>query len=139
MAVGLRVRSNAWGVGSQDFLHAFFSTVAHRLEPEGWGSRFPALQHELYRGGASAEQVPALRAELAEIHEQLDQFPPSEVVWDVEDLSARPPWGDDISPEITDLSNYFVTSDGRDLFEVFDEALSYAERAEVGVTIEKGL
>jgi len=113
--------------------------VAHRLEPEGWGSRFPALQHELYRGGASADQVPALRAELAEIHEQLDQFPPAEVVWDVEDLSARPPWGDDISPEITDLSNYFVTSDGRDLFEVFDEALSYAERAEVGVTIEKGL
>lgn len=139
MAVGLRVRSNAWVVGSQDFLHSFFSTVAHRLEPEGWGSRFPAVQQELYRGEISADRVAAVRSELAEVHEQLSQFPPSDVIWDIEDLSARPPWGEDISPDITDLSNYFVTSDGRDLFEVFDEALSYAERAEVGITVERGL
>ncbi len=133
------MRSNAWTVGSQDFLHSFFSTVAHRLEPEGWGSRFPAVQEELYRGEVSADRVPAVRSELAAIHEQLKRFSPSEVIWDIEDLSAQPPWGEDISPDITDLSNYFVTSDGRDLFEVFGEALAYAERAEVGVTVESGL
>ncbi len=139
MTVGLRVRSNAWMVGSQDFLHSFFSTVAHRLEPEGWGSRFPAVQHELYRGEISADRVAAVRSELAAIHQQLKQFPPSDVIWDIEDRSARPPWGEDISPDITDLSNYFVTSDGRDLFEVFDEALCYAERSAVGITVESGL
>lgn len=126
-------------VGSQDFLHSFFSTVGHRLEPEGWGSRFPVVQNELYREEVSAERVATARSELAAIHEELKQFPPSDVVWDIEDLSARPPWGDDISPDITDLSNYFVTSEGRDLFEVFDEAFSYAERAEVGVRIDSGL
>ncbi len=31
--------------------------------------------------------------------------------------------GSSISSDITDLSNYFVTSDGRDLFEVILEAL----------------
>jgi 2,3-bisphosphoglycerate-dependent phosphoglycerate mutase len=50
-------------------------------------------------------------------------------VWDVEDRSKRPPWGDDISPDITSLANYFVTDDGRDLFEVFDEAVGYAARS----------
>ena len=139
MAVGLRVRSNAWVVGSQDFLHSFFSTVAHRLEPDGWGSRFPALGSELYRGELSADRVAAARSELAVLHEELARFPPSDVVWDIEDLAARPPWGDDISPDITDLSNYFVTQDGRDLFEVFEEALSYAERAPAPVSIETGL
>ena len=31
--------------------------------------------------------------------------------------------GTNISPDITDLSDYFVTSDGRDLFEVLLKAL----------------
>ncbi len=48
---------------------------------------------------------------------------PTESSGDNEDLQAKPPWGTNISPEITDLSNYFVTSDGRDLFEVLSEAL----------------
>ncbi len=139
MAIGLRVRSNVWVVGSQAFLHSFFSTVAHRLEPEGWGSQFPAVQHELYRGEISAHRVAAARSELAAIQEQLKRFPPTDAIWDIEDLSAGPPWGEDISPDITSLSDYFVTSDGRDLFEVFFEVLSDAERAEAGIKVEGGV
>ncbi|HEV2723455.1 MAG TPA: immunity 70 family protein [Thermoleophilaceae bacterium] len=139
MAVGPRVRSNVWVVGSQAFLHSFFSTVAHRLEPEGWGSQFPAVQHELYRGEISADRVATARSELATIQEQLKQFPPTDAIWDIEDPSARPPWGEDISPDITSLSNYFVTSDGRDLFEVFFEVISYAGRVETGIKVEGGV
>jgi len=139
MAVGLRVRSNVWMAGSQEFLHAFFSTIAHRLESQGWGSRFPALQGSLYQGELDAEQVAAARAELASVRRDLKEFPPSEIVWDIEDPAARPPWGDDISADITDLSNYFVTEDGRDLIEVLDEALGYADRASVGVSIQTGI
>jgi len=35
----------------------------------------------------------------------------------------RPPLGNDISAEITDLSNYFVTSAGRDLIGLVAECL----------------
>lgn len=47
-------------------------------------------------------------------------------MWDIEDLKKQPPWSNNISEDITDLSNYFVTSDGRDLisaiFKVFEAA-----------------
>ncbi len=129
MAVGLRVRSNQWPVGTGDFLHAFFSTISARLEPEGWGTRFPTVMGELYRGELSAQDAHRALAELDQIREELRRFPPSDVVWDVEDRSKRPPWDDEISEDITDLSNYFVTEDGRDLFEVLGEAVGYASRA----------
>lgn len=136
MAVGLRVGSNVWPVGTGDFFHSFFSTISVRLEPEGWGTRFPAVMHELYRGRLEGGE-PAERAlsELEQIRSELAAFPPSEVVWDAEDRSKQPPWGDDISDDITDLSNYFVTEDGRDLFEVLDEAVGYAARSARPLTV----
>jgi 2,3-bisphosphoglycerate-dependent phosphoglycerate mutase len=57
------------------------------------------------------------------------------VVWDFEQRNVRPPWGDNISPTITSLADYFVTSDGRDLLAVIEEALLTGARA-AGVTIE---
>jgi hypothetical protein len=136
LAVGLRVGGNVWPVGTGDFLHAFFSTISVRLEPDGWGSRFPALMRELYSGELAAARAPAALAELERARAQLRRLPPSDVVWDVEDRSRRPPWGDEISEEITDLGNYFVTDDGRDLFEVAAEALTYAGRSGAAVRIE---
>lgn len=41
----------------------------------------------------------------------------------MDDPAAEPPWGTDISPSITDLSNYFVTSDGNDPLTVLGHAL----------------
>lgn len=64
--------------------------------------------------------------ELKEIKQELAKFQPSDVIWDIEDLSARPPWGDDISPDITNLSNYFVTSDGEDFLLILQHALEKA-------------
>ncbi len=136
MAVGLRVRSVAWVVGSPGLLTAFFSSIGHLLEPDGWGSRFPALQNELYRGELKPESVAAARGELVVVQEELARFPPSAVVWDIYDLNARPPWGDDISPDITDLSKYFKNPDGVDIFELFEEPLDYAEREPASLTID---
>ena len=49
---------------------------------------------------------------------------------------ARPPWGDDVTSDITDLGNYFVTLDGDDMLEVIDAALDYAERSGQGATLK---
>ncbi|MCA9044860.1 MAG: hypothetical protein KDA69_11105, partial [Planctomycetaceae bacterium] len=77
------------------------------------------------------------RNDVLEIREQLKAFPPCEVVWDIEDPAAKPPWGDDISTEITDLSNYFVTSTGRDVFEVLIECLEASRLEASDMTIEQ--
>jgi 2,3-bisphosphoglycerate-dependent phosphoglycerate mutase len=132
----LRVRSNAWGVDTGDFLFAFFSTVRVRLEPEGWGTRFPAVMNELYAGELSAESAPKAVAELDQIREELRKLPPSQLVWDAEDRSKQPPWGENVREDAEDLASAFTTHDGRNLFDLFDEAVGYAARAGAPVRVE---
>ena len=53
---------------------------------------------------------------------------PKDVVWDIDDLSKQPPWKDNISGDITDLSDYFVTSGGEDFITLFFPALKKVEQ-----------
>lgn len=134
MAVGIKVGNITDEIGTPDFLHAFFCTVSHNLE-EGWDSRFPALLNHLYQGKLEVDFAEKAVFELRQIREELAAFPPSKVVWDIANLSKQPPWGADISPEITLLANYFVTSTGRDLIstliEALDEAAAHSKPASI--------
>ena len=49
------------------------------------------------------------------------------IIWKIKNLSAQPPWKTKVSDDITDLSNYFVTSDGEDFVTIFNHALLKAE------------
>ena len=69
------------------------------------------------------------------IKKELEAFTPDQVVRNIEDLSQQPPWGSDISEDITDLSNYFVTSDGEDFLSVFFDALETAKEIDSDVEI----
>mgnify|MGYP001559508172 CR=1 FL=1 len=75
-----------------------------------------------------------VQIEIRDIREKLKKFRPDQVIWDTEDLSAKPPRGDDISLRITDLSNYFVTSTGRDLLEAIIENVEFLKKK--GGTLE---
>lgn len=135
MAVGFRIDFLWYQVGREDILHSFFSTICYRLEEGSWGAEYPHLMNGLYQGKLHWEDVRYARRELEEVKKRLADLTPSEVVWDIEDLEKQPPWGGNISNDITDLSRYFVTSDGRDLismiFEVFDQ--SEAEKTKIEV------
>ena len=91
---------------------------------------------KLYQGKVDLPDLPQLRHELSTIRVELKKYPPSKIVWNFERREIRPPWGDKISKQITDLSNYFVTSDGKDLFEVFSSAIAEAEHAKSSIDIE---
>ena len=129
------VKFYMYPIGTSDFLHAFFSTVCGRLENGKWGSRYPYLMNELYQGMLSAEHLEAGAEELAQIKQALARFAPNQVIWNIEDLSLTPPWGDNISEDITDLSNYFVTSEGEDFLAVSSAALDKARELNVPLTI----
>ena len=129
------VKYYMYTIGTADFLHSFFSTVCGRLENGKWGSRYPYLMNELYQGTLPAEHLAAGTEELAQIKRELAQFAPDQVIWDIEDRSLTPPWGDNISEDITDLSNYFVTSEGEDFLSVFAAALDKARELNVPLTI----
>ena len=134
--VGFTVDYNWYTVGSGDFLHSFFSTVAYNLEDKRWGSRFPHLMNELYQGKLNSRNVDEALKELDVISKELKKYSPEKVVWDIEDLSKQPPWGNDISKDITDLSNYFVTSDGEDFLNIFKHALEKAKEIDSDIIIE---
>jgi 2,3-bisphosphoglycerate-dependent phosphoglycerate mutase len=136
MSVGFKVGSMFEEIGTPDFLHAFFSTASCRLEPNGWGTRFPELMCELYQGKLHAFKAEKALDDLSKIREELKSFKPNQVVWDINKRTAVPPWGSNISPEITDLSNYFVTSTGKDLIEVLSNCLLALKERKGWLTIE---
>ena len=92
--------------------------------------------NELYQGTLDRDHVETAIEELKEIQLELQAFSPDKVVWDIDDLSKQPPWGKNISNDITNLSNYFVTSDGEDFITIFFNALEKAKKLQMDLTIE---
>jgi 2,3-bisphosphoglycerate-dependent phosphoglycerate mutase len=123
MTTGLQLGSITDEIGTSDFFYAFFSTISGNLEPLGWGSRFPVLMKKLYGGEVSQTEAKQALAELAEIKSEFADLKPDKVIWDFSDPEKHAPWGNNISSEITDLSNYFVTSTGRDFVGILKEIL----------------
>ncbi len=137
MSVGFKVGFFWFEIGTPDFLHCFFSTVAVNLEEGSWGSRFPVIMNELYQGHLEEKNVTGAIKELKTIKKQLKKFSPEKVVWDFENLDLLPPWKNEISSGITDLSNYFVNSDGDDFMTLFMHALEKAQELKLCVNIEE--
>lgn len=135
MAVGLQTGPIFFRIGDAGFLHCFFSTITYNLENSQWGSKFPYLMNDLYHKGLSAENIDKAKMEIETIQMVFKTFPPDKVVWDIDDLSQRPPWDGNIAARITDLSNYFFTSDGKDIFEVFKKALNTAKEINKDIKI----
>ncbi len=126
MAVGIKVGCITDEIGTPDFFHAFFSTVSANLEVNGWGTRFPILMGKLYQGRLEPNFADIAIMELRQIQRELCCLTPDKVVWDIESRSKLPPWGQEISPDIRSLGDYFITSTGRDLISTLIEALEDA-------------
>ena len=92
--------------------------------------------NERYQGTLDKDNVETAIEELKKIQLELQAFSPDKVVWDIDDLSKQPPWGKNISNDITNLSNYFVTSDGEDFITIFFNALEKAKKMQMDLTIE---
>ena len=97
-----------------------------------FGSMFSNISNLIYPIPMNMDSL----FELSIIKKELQKFSPEKVVWDIEDLSKQPPWGNDISKDITDLSNYFVTSDGNDFLTVFSHALEKAKEVNAEIVIK---
>lgn len=136
MAVGFKVKYYWYQIGHGDYLHSFFSTISYHLEQNGWGTEYPFLLNELYNGKLENKNIDSAINELEAIKKKLQDFSPSQVIWDIDNLSKSPPWGDNISKDITNLSNYFITSEGEDLIDMLMKALEKGQKTNSDVYIE---
>ena len=118
MSLSLWVGERAFPVGDISFLKSVFSTILLRVEDGNWGTAFPVIMRDLYAGRVSSAAAGDALKEVEDLRERLAEHSSSEVVWDFEKLESKPPWGENVSPHISSLANYFVTSDGKDFFEV---------------------
>ena len=92
--------------------------------------------NELYKGKLSKENIQKAAEELEIIKSELRNYKPDKVVWDIKDIHKKAPWGDNISSDFTDLSNYFVTSDGEDFLSIFNNALNKATELNMDLEIK---
>ncbi|EIT87446.1 hypothetical protein A374_00200 [Fictibacillus macauensis ZFHKF-1] len=136
MAVGFKVKHYWYQVGHGDFLHSFFSTISYHLEQNGWGTEYPFILNELYNGKLNYKNIDRAITELELIKKKLQKYNPSQVIWDIEDLSKRPPWGNNISKDISNLSDYFITSEGEDLIDTLMKAFKKGLKTNSDVFIE---
>lgn len=136
MAVGFFVKPIFFLVGTGSFLNSLFSTILVKLENRQRGSRFPLIMNNLYNGKVSNTEILAFKKEVAELKNALKKLPPTEIVWDSEDENLSPPWGTNISKDITNMYNYFVTSDGKLLFDKLDEAIEAVEKTQRDLIIK---
>jgi hypothetical protein len=135
MAISILIRNRSLTIGDPSLLKAWFSSIYVLLEGKKWGRLYPIIMRELYTGALDAASIEQACVELKQIQAGFKGFSPQDLVWDFEKLDARPPWDNHISDNITSLSNYFVTSSGEDLFQVFEQAFQEAQRSRVGVQI----
>jgi 2,3-bisphosphoglycerate-dependent phosphoglycerate mutase len=136
MGVGLHTQAKSYELGAASFFTSWFSTICVRLEKGSWGGRFPAIMNELYAGSLPADHIPEAMRELRIIQNEFGGFGADAIVWDHDDRTKQPPWGKNIAREVTSLANYFVTSDGKDLFLVIRNAFEEALRSGHAVTVQ---
>jgi hypothetical protein len=128
MTVGIKVKFYWYQIGSGDFLHAFFSNICYHLEGGTWGSVYPYIMNSLYKGLLPHLELKKAVDELEQIRVEFEKIPVDRVIWDIDNLGVVPSWEDDISSDITNLSNYFVTSEGEDLIQHIISALKKADK-----------
>lgn len=134
--VGLKTGPMFYKIGTGSFLHSFFSTIAYNLEETNWGKKYPLIMKELYNGELSSDKILDAEKELTEIKEAFEEYAPNCVIWDIDNLEMQPPWGDKIADRITNLSNYFYTSDGEDIFNLFRRAFNDSKQIKQSICIK---
>ncbi len=116
-------------IASGVVLEAFAATVSYRLEPDGWGSRFPIVLDHLLAGRLMPSDADSALSELDAIAAGLRALPAERVVFDLADLSRRDDPRARVDRGSPTAHGFFVAEDGRPLVDVLREGVMAARAA----------
>ncbi len=134
--IALRTGSVVTEIGPGAILHALCSTIATRLEPGGWGSRFPRVMGALYAGQLPAAEAPEALREAREIAALLAAVPVEAITWDADRPGDAPPAAYVPMPGARSAATWFRTVNGRDLLrdgliDALESAVEFGHAVEV--------
>lgn len=132
MNIATKDGSKIINVGTASFLYSFYSTICLKVPTSIDVSEGICF---LQRGRVSAADCAACAKAFERVREVFLKLSPKEVIWNKDNLSQQPPWGNNISPDITSLGNYFVTASGEDLLKALIALLWYANESKTDVLI----
>lgn len=115
MTVAFKQENIITEIGPGGLLHSLFSTIAFHLESGNWGSEFPVIMNELYSGKLEEASASKALIEANAIKEGLSKLEPEKVIWDIENLSEKAPWGDEIGDHVKNVAMFYVTLNGLNL------------------------
>jgi len=136
MAVGFKVGPFFHILGSGDFLYCFFSNICFHLENKRWGSKFPLLMNNLHNGKLELKDIEKAKEELKDVEEQFLSMKSSIAIWNIDDVLEKAPWHNNLSVDVKNLRDIFMTSDGGNLFIKLYEAMDNAVELEKGIEVE---
>jgi 2,3-bisphosphoglycerate-dependent phosphoglycerate mutase len=96
-------------------VEAMFTTIGCRLEPQGRGTRFPAVMDDLYAGYLTPARAPGALKELDEIEACLRTIPITQVICSLADLRRGGDSDEGVNHRASNVFDYFIDVDGRPL------------------------
>ncbi|MFQ3580383.1 MAG: Imm70 family immunity protein [Chloracidobacterium sp.] len=137
LRIFLWVDTKRYEIGSPAFFHCFFSTIAYRLEQDAWGSVYPCIMLEFYKGRLDYPNAAQALSELDAIQLGLEVLPPTDIVWDYDDLSRQPPWADGVLETLSCAAECFFTPSEEHLFTVLRQAFTRSAEVRHDVRIRR--
>lgn len=115
MAVVFRQKNVITEIGPGGLLHSLFSNIAYHLESSEWGSKYPYIMLNLYRGRLEESYANEAMSEVLEIRRLLSSINCDKLIWNIDDLREPAPWGDTVVADIGSISDFYVTTNGLNL------------------------
>ena len=111
-------------VGKSDSMYSLYSTISMLVLPNN--QEICKAVDFIKEGKCTCDNALDTAREMNRVRDLLSQIPPTDVIYDMQDLSKKAPWSDNISPVVTSCGNLFLTADGKDLLFELVSLLTYS-------------
>ncbi len=120
-------------IGNSEIWHSVYSTLMVRTGE--FIRKVPYAVEFFKSAGCSPEHCLETARQINLVRDKLSNFPPEEVVYDMNDRGKRAPWEGNISPVVTSCANFYTTADGKDLLFEVVSILTYGAYAKTAVCV----
>ena len=118
-------------VGSSDIFYSLYSTVAIKLKD--FTKEIPLAWDFLKTGNYEGKNGYEVARQFNLLRDKLATLKPTEIIYDLNDVSIKAPWEGNVSPVITSCANFYTTADGKDLLYEIVCIMCYAAVKKVDV------